>query len=1193
MFKKSIVLFLLLTLCLTVLILSSAGAEPAGTLTVALGDKTVTYDGTLRSMDAATVTPSNPETLYTGEVTYAYYSDSGCTQPAIPQNAGTYYVQATASGDANYQGAISNTATLTIEKVTLVNVTFDTVSIPSNKVYDGTTSYPATATASWGTNVVPGETLTQNVDYTLNYFVSDANAGISDLLLTIRLLNTPTAANYAVDASHVNALAGTVLIRRAVPQISLEYQAFTYSGRPIAVSPQVTGISETDLPTGAVTVRYNTDFPDFKPLSEPPSTVGLYHVKATIDAHGNYAFANSNISLVQIFPATPTVTLADKTVTYTGNRVSMDDPIVAGVPGGEAPTTSARVSYYTDEARTKWMNSLPIAVGTYYTQAYMDSDVNYTSAYKDATLTITPATPTLTLADKTVAYSGEPVSMDAPIIKGVSASDVPSGAVTLGYFSDAACTAPLSGPPSAAGTYYAKASIAALGNYTAAESAIATLTITPAVPTLTLANKTITYTGTAVSMDAPTAAGVPGGEAPSGAVTYTYYTDAALQQPLSGPPKNAGTYYAVASIAASGNYASATSNTATLAIEKKLLGNLTLDGSTPSSKPYTGSNAYDMYGSAIWDGVISGETLTRQVDFELDFFLESANAGHHALYYTARLLNTGTAANYAVPLEYVNRLYGTGSIVQALPKIKLNDRIAAYTGTPVVLTPQVSGISETDTPTGKITVRYFTDATCDHFLSGLPVAAGVYFAKAYIDPHGNYYAGESAAAAITIIPATPVLTLDNKSVPYTGDWISIGAPAITGVPGGDTPTGPVTYAYYADAALQQPLSELPKEAGIYYAKAAIGHGGSYFPATSNTATLTITPATPTLTLANKNETYSGVPVSINAATFAGVPGGAAPTSAVTYTYYTDAALQQPLSGPPKNAGIYYAVASIAASGNYKAAASNTATLTITPAEPHITLSDKRAVYTGRAILIDPAVVAGLSAADVPTGIVTYAYFLSSSLTREIPAPTKPSTYYVAAYIAADGNYTAAASTVVKLTIAAPADSIGQATAPDGREITFLTGEGTVLHINWQPVYSLLLNQANKPAAFTPNLETGLDGSLTLVLAPQPDTDGKQATRTLNLTPKFIKKLWDKGITAVSVVLPGARLELPLKDLMDLPDFNNAQAYHVVIGPYTSSASPTGAPLPNIEVTVAVLALPKDDTQPVSMLLPGLTLSRTP
>ena len=104
----------------------------------------------------------------------------------------------------------------------------------------------------------------------------------------------------------------------------------------------------------------------------------------------------------------------------------------------------------------------------------------------------------------------------------------------------------------------------------------------------------------------------------------------------------------------------------------------------------------------------------------------------------------------------------------------------------------------------------------------------------------------------------------------------------------------------------------------------------------------ITQATPTVTLTQKDASYTGEPISIGAATVTGV-NGETPSGSLSYTYYTsytNATTNQKTTasngatttgGAPSKKGTYYVVATFTATtgGNYKNATSNVATLEIT------------------------------------------------------------------------------------------------------------------------------------------------------------------------------------------------------------------------------------------------------------------------
>ena len=107
-----------------------------------------------------------------------------------------------------------------------------------------------------------------------------------------------------------------------------------------------------------------------------------------------------------------------------------------------------------------------------------------------------------------------------------------------------------------------------------------TIKISPATPTITLADQTVKHDGNTHPMGGAKITGV-NGESFKGSVTYTYYTDGQCTQgETKTPPSAVGTYYVRASIAASGNYTAAVSNTAKLVIEK----------SSTTTKPTSGGN---------------------------------------------------------------------------------------------------------------------------------------------------------------------------------------------------------------------------------------------------------------------------------------------------------------------------------------------------------------------------------------------------------------------------------------------------------------------------------------------------------------------------------------------------------------------------------------------------------------------------
>jgi hypothetical protein len=191
------------------------------------------------------------------------------------------------------------------------------------------------------------------------------------------------------------------------------------------------------------------------------------------------------------------------------------------------------------------------------TQAIVDEAISHLNAAIEELVQvpqITQAASTVSLAKKTVTYTGKAVNMTGAVVTGST------GKVTYTYYSDSACKKALKTAPTNAGTYYVKATVAADANYKAATSKAAQLVINPAASKVTLSAKTVTYTGKAVNMTGAKATGS------TGKVTYTYYSDKAGKKKISAP-KNVGTYYVKATVAATTNYKTASSNLVRLTIK--------------------------------------------------------------------------------------------------------------------------------------------------------------------------------------------------------------------------------------------------------------------------------------------------------------------------------------------------------------------------------------------------------------------------------------------------------------------------------------------------------------------------------------------------------------------------------------------------------------------------------------------------
>jgi hypothetical protein len=188
---------------------------------------------------------------------------------------------------------------------------------------------------------------------------------------------------------------------------------------------------------------------------------------------------------------------------------------------------------------------------------------------------------TITLSGKTQTYNGSYVVSNNAVVTG--STSIP----TYTYYVDSSCTTKTNvsnsgsngegSAPLYAGTYYVVAHVDADDNYSAATSSPATITINKATPSVRVTNKNATYNGNYIRINPAIVTGVKDGDISTGAITYTYYTaytnattntktstsaSGGAAEAAGGAPKNALTYYVVATIAEDRNYTSATSKSA-------------------------------------------------------------------------------------------------------------------------------------------------------------------------------------------------------------------------------------------------------------------------------------------------------------------------------------------------------------------------------------------------------------------------------------------------------------------------------------------------------------------------------------------------------------------------------------------------------------------------------------------------------
>ena len=541
--------------------------------------------------------------------------------------------------------------------------------------------------------------------------------------------------------------------------------AAKFGSEPIALAAEVKNKSDETVNDAKVMFRVtdkdgkNTDIAEVRPVqpaqSGDPITyqlkinkVGTVKVIAFLSSDTTgYAAADAvqevNITTLEL---TPTVKIKDTkeiTKVYDGT---------AALPDGALDNIEVTFKDGTgdDAEEVKLTKGTDYTVEAVYAAATVNekATINVTVKLSDTAKTkysltnesktvigkITAATPTLTwkAATKSVEYTGSSVTItDAVTVTGVG-KETPGGAVTYTY-SATADGEYKSEAPTNAGTYYVKASIAANGNYAAAETKQPmTLTITKkAIESVTIKAPTA---GTAIAVGNQLTLTV----APAGATVTYEWTGAA-------ETKDAATYTVAdgdttikVKVTGTGNY----SGTAEAQVEvgKIALGDATV---TATGVTYTGEEQT----AVITVKIGEGEALTLDKDYTVSGDNKGTNAGTYTFTVTGKGDYSGTATGTFT--------IAPASIESATVETKANQTFT-YTGEEqtVEVTVKLSDktlVEGTDyTVTGNIVTNAGDDQNITVSVTG----------------KGNY-TGTASDTAITVSVAKATPTVDKTSVTVT------------------------------------------------------------------------------------------------------------------------------------------------------------------------------------------------------------------------------------------------------------------------------------------------------------------------------------------------------------------------------------------------------------------------------------------
>ncbi|MFI5455528.1 MAG: beta strand repeat-containing protein, partial [Isosphaerales bacterium] len=302
-----------------------------------------------------------------------------------------------------------------------------------------------------------------------------------------------------------------------------------------------------------------------------------------------------------------------------------------------------------------------------------------------------------------------------------------------------------------------------------------------------------------------------------------------------------------------------------------------------------------------------------------------------------------------------------------------------------------------------------------------------------------------------------------------------------------------------------------------------------FASASTTSSLTVTKASPVVSVSDPGGTYHNTAFPATA-TVAGVSGSAASSlegvspslSYYSGTYTNPAQLNglTPLSGPPSQAGSYTVLAGFAGSTDYTNS-STLANFTITRATPTVSVADAGGTYSGTAFATTDAVtgVSGSPSSSLEgvtpsltyySGIYTSASQLSG-LTPLSAAPSQAGSYTVLASFAGSTDYTAGSAlanfTITQATpavgVSDPGGTYNDLTSPASATVTGVGGSAVSSLEGVSPslaYYSGTYTSASQLAGLTPlSAAPSQAGAYTVLASFAGSTDYTTGSALANFT----------------------------------------------------------------------------------------------
>jgi hypothetical protein len=383
--------------------------------------------------------------------------DLGSTAPT---SADSYQVIASFPGSTGYQAA-SATAPFTITPAT-----------PTVKATDagGTANgqpFPATASVAGvvvGVDDAPA-TMLEGVGLTLTYYTGSDTSGTllsgapsSPGTYTVQAV-FPGSTDYKTASAQTTFVISVLTLPK--PTVNVTDAGGTYNGQPFPATATVAG---TNGQPGSTLegVGLTLDYQQLDSMGQmikdlgatAPSAAGSYQVTASFPGSTDYQAASATT------PFTISQKAASVTPAASGKVYGSADPALTSTLSGFVASDNVTATYSRTAGET-------VLGGPYTISALLGPTSvlgNYNITYNTAVFTITPATPTVKVTDAGGTANGQPFPATATVAGVIPGVDATPAAtlegigLTLTYYAGSTPSGtPLSGAPSAPGTYTVQA----------------------------------------------------------------------------------------------------------------------------------------------------------------------------------------------------------------------------------------------------------------------------------------------------------------------------------------------------------------------------------------------------------------------------------------------------------------------------------------------------------------------------------------------------------------------------------------------------------------------------------------------------------------------------------------------------------------------------------------------------------------